>query len=106
MAKYLLTGSYTAEGLRGLQKDSATGRRDAVAQLVKSAGGSLETFYFAFGEDDVVTIVDMPDNTSISAISIAASASGFVKTRVTPLLTLAEVDTALKKSTTYRPPGR
>ena len=106
MSKYLLVGSYSPEGLRGLQKDSATKRREAVAELVKSAGGTLEAFYYAFGGDDVITIVDAPDNVSISAISIAASASGMVRTRVTPLLTVQEVDTALKSSLNYRPPGR
>jgi len=106
MPKYLVKGSYTAEGLRGLQKDSASARRDAVAQLAKTAGGSLEAFYFAFGADDVITIVDAPDNVAASAMSLAASAAGMVKTEVTPLLTVQEVDAALKKSVSYRPPGR
>jgi uncharacterized protein with GYD domain len=106
MPKYLICGSYTAEGLRGLQKDTAGGRRDAVAQMMKTAGGSVESFYYAFGDDDVIVTVDAPDNVTISAISIAASAIGLVKTRVTPLLTVQEVDAALKKSVSYRAPGR
>jgi hypothetical protein len=56
MPKYLLQGSYTAEGLRGLQKDTASARRDAVTQLVKSAGGSVECIYYAFGEQDVYCV--------------------------------------------------
>ncbi|MGH7248623.1 MAG: GYD domain-containing protein [Pseudomonadota bacterium] len=106
MPKYLFQASYTAEGLRALQKDSGTGRREAAAQAMKSIGGTLESFYFALGEHDVYIIVDAPDNTAVSALAIAVSASGLVKTQVTPLLTVQEVDAALKKSANYRPPGR
>ena len=106
MPKYLIQGSYTAEGLRGLQKDTASARRDAITQLVKSAGGSVECIYYAFGEQDVYCVVDLPDNTAASAVSVTASSSGLVKTQITPLLTVEEVDAALKKSVSYRPPGR
>jgi hypothetical protein len=34
------------------------------------------------------------------------SASGLVRTRTTPLLTVEEVDQALQKNVSYRPPGR
>ena len=61
MAKYLITASYSAVGLKGLQKDKASGRQDAVRQACESMGGRLEAFYLAFGEDDVVTIVDLPE---------------------------------------------
>ena len=83
MAKYLITASYTAEGMRGLQKDKASGRRNAVREACESIGGKLEAFYFAFGEDDVVTIVDLPDNVAASAMSLAASATGLIRTRTT-----------------------
>jgi hypothetical protein len=52
------------------------------------------------------TVSDLPDNTAASAVSVTASASGLVKTQITPLLTVEEVDAALKKSVSYRPPGR
>src|SRR5262245_32067619 len=52
MAKYLLQGSYTVEGLRGVLREGGTKRREAVAQLVQALGGSLETFYYAYGGDD------------------------------------------------------
>jgi uncharacterized protein with GYD domain len=71
MAKFLITASYTADGLKGLQKDKASGRRDAVRQACESIGGKLDAFYLAFGEDDVVTIVDLPDNIAASVPSLA-----------------------------------
>ena len=52
MAKYLFHGSYTVEGLKGLLKEGGTGRREATEQLAKSLGGTLEAYYFAFGDND------------------------------------------------------
>lgn len=105
MAKYLVTASYSAEGLQGLQKDKASGRRDAVRQAVESVGGRLEAYYFAFGENDVVSIVELPNNISASALSLAVSASGRVRTRTTPLLTVEEIDQALGTSVQFRGAG-
>jgi len=106
MPKYLIQASYTAEGLKGLQKDKASGRRTAVATAAEGLGGKLETVYYTFGNDDVIVILDMPDNVSVAALSLAVGASGLVHTKTTALLTVDEVDKALAKSTGYRAPGR
>jgi uncharacterized protein with GYD domain len=97
MPKYLLTASYSAEGLRGLQKDKASGRVRAATAAIEAAGGKVEWFYYAFGEDDVVGIVDYPDNVSAASLSLAVSASGLVRTRTTALMTVDEVDRSRKK---------
>ena len=62
MAKYLLLASYSAEGSKGLMKVGGTKRVTAARTLVESLGGKLESLYFAFGDTDVVAIVDLPDN--------------------------------------------
>ena len=106
MPKYLIQASYTAEGLKGLQKDKASGRRRAIATAAKSLGGKLESIYYCFGEDDVIAIFDLPDNIAVSTLSLTVSASGMARTRTTPLLTVEEVDKALAKNPNYRAPGR
>jgi len=106
MAKYLLNVSYTAEGARGLLKDGGSKRRAAAKALAESAGGTLEALYFAFGEIDAYAIVDMPDAQSAAAASLALAASGVVTNRTTPLMTVEEMDQAVKKSASYTPPGR
>jgi uncharacterized protein with GYD domain len=106
MAKYLLQGSYTAEGSKGLLKDGGSKRRAAAKTLVESLGGKIECLYFAFGETDVVAIVDMPDSASAAAASLTIGASGGVTGKLTVLLTPEELDQAAKKSATYTPPGR
>ena len=100
MAKYLIRASYTAEGTRGLLKDGGSNRRQAIEQLLKDAGGSLEAFYYAFGDDDVVSIVDVPDNVTAAAIGLTISSSGAVRMTTTVLLTPEEIDQAAKKGST------
>ena len=106
MPEYLVHGTYTAEGLQGLQKDKASGRRRSVNKAVKGLGGKLEAMYFCFGGDDVILIVDLPDNASAAAFALAGGSSGLVKVQTTPLLTVSEVDEALDKTVPYRPPPR
>ena len=106
MAKYLIQGNYVSEGVKGLLSEGGSSRREAVAKLVESVGGTLEGFYYAFGEADVYVIVDAPDNASVAAVSFAANATGTVKVKTTVLLTPEEVDEAAKKAPDYRPPGQ
>ena len=105
MAKYLIEASYTADGAKGLLKDGGTKRRQAAEQAIKSAGGKLEGFYFAFGENDAFVIVEAPDHATVAAVSLAISATGAVHTKTIVLLSPEEIDQAGKKSVTYRAPG-
>ncbi len=105
MPKFLIEASLTAQGAKGLQSEGGTARRQAVTKAVQSTGGSLESFFFAFGERDVFVIADFPDNESAAAMGITVNASGLVATRTVVLLTPEEVDGAVKRSVEYRPPG-
>ena len=106
MPKYLAHASYTVEGLNGLLKDGGTKRREVIEQLAKGLGGTLEAFYYAFGDDDVFAILDFPDNVSAMAVSMAINASGGATVKTTVLLTPEDVDQATKKTVDYRPPGQ
>jgi uncharacterized protein with GYD domain len=106
MSKYLFHGSYTEEGLKGLLKEGGSKRREATEQVAKSVGGTLEAYYFAFGDNDFYLIVDAPDNVSATAASLVANASGAVKVKTVVLLTPEEVEQAVKKTVEYRPPGQ
>jgi uncharacterized protein with GYD domain len=106
MAKFLIQASYSADGLKGLQKDGGTGRRNAAASAIEAAGGKLESMYFAFGDHDIVAIADFPDNILATALAVTISSSGLVRIRTTPLMTAQEVDAAMKKTIAYKPPGR
>ena len=106
MPKYLVQASYVGEGLTGLLKEGGSSRRATVESIVKGIGGSLESFYFAFGEYDVLGIVDFPDNATAAAFSLAVNASGTIKAKTTVLMTAEELDEAAKTTVNFRPPGQ
>jgi uncharacterized protein with GYD domain len=106
MAKYMIQASYTAEGVKGLLGDGGSKRRAAAEGLVTSLGGTMEAFYYSFGDNDAFIIVDVPDNASAAAASLAVTASGAVTTKTTVLLTAEEIDEATQKATDYAPPGQ
>jgi uncharacterized protein with GYD domain len=105
MAKYLIQGSYSVDGIKGVLKEGGSSRRAAVEAATKALGGKLEAFYFAFGEHDVFGIVDGPDNVTAAAFSMAIAATGTVRTRTTVLLTPEEIDQAAKKTVSFRAAG-
>ena len=92
MPKYLLKARYNSEGLAGVMRDGGSARRAAANDLAKQAGGSVEEFYFAFGEDDAYLICDLPDNAAAARVAMTASASGRVAVTTVPLLTVQEID--------------
>lgn len=106
MPKYLLKVNYTVEGAKGLLKEGGSSRRSTVDGLVKGMGGKVECFYYAFGEQDVYVIVEMPDDESIAAVSLAVGAAGGASIDTTVLIEPETIDAAAKRSVAYRPPGK
>jgi uncharacterized protein with GYD domain len=106
MPKYLYKGSYTLEGTRGLLKDGGSKRQAVVEQMMAKAGGSVEAFYYAFGDDDLYLIVDMPDNVTGAAVSLLVNAAGGFTGNTVVLLTPEEMDRATQMSVEYSPPGQ
>jgi uncharacterized protein with GYD domain len=105
MAHYLFRAHYTQTGIQGVLKEGAASRIKAVDELVTSVGGTVETAYWAFGDDDFILIADLPGNAAAAAVATRVSATGIAGVSTTVLLTAADVDAARVLSVTYRPPG-
>jgi uncharacterized protein with GYD domain len=106
MAKYLVKASYSVDGLKGLMKVGGTHRVKAMEGALAGVGGSLESFYFAFGDNDLYVIVDMPDHAQAIAMAAAISTGGAISDYETVvLLTPSEVDEAMNVTVDYTPPG-
>ncbi len=105
MPKFLFYGSYSPEGYRGLIKEGGSSRIDAAKQALGSVGGSLEAFYFSYGENDFYIIVDLPSRIATTAITLAGNVTGTFNIKGVSLLTPDELDEAAKLSVDFRPPG-
>jgi len=101
MPKYLVQASYIGDGVQGLRQEGGSARRAAVEKACSSVGGKLD----AFGDTDVVTVIDLPDNATAAGVALLIAASGKVDIKTTVLLTPEEVDAAVKVGGDYRPPG-
>lgn len=106
MTKYLFEANYVDEGIKGLMREGGTKRRDAVVEALKSVGGSLECFYYAFGDADVLGVFDIPDQASAAALSLMINSTGAVNLMLKPLMTPEDIDEAVKKTPAYRAPGQ
>lgn len=106
MAYYLLQVAYTPEAWGALIKNPQD-RVQALKPMTDKLGGKIETAYFAFGDYDLVAILQMPANIEAAAFALAATAGGAVRAfKTTPLLTVTEGIEAMKKAagSGYAPP--
>jgi uncharacterized protein with GYD domain len=98
MANYLLQLSYSAPTWAALVKRPEN-RAEAVRKSIENLGGKINGFWFSFGEHDIVGILEMPDNISAAAFSMAIAAGGACHNiKTTPLLSVDEAMTAMKKA--------
>ena len=105
MAHYLVQAAYTSEGWAALVKQPQN-RLEAVRPVVTRLGGKLDQ-WISFGDYDIVALLEMPDNESAAAFSMAVSAGGAVKAvKTTPLMTFEEGIAAMGKAgeSGYKPP--
>lgn len=105
MPKYLICANYTAEGMEGVRSAGAKARVDAVSTMLEAMGGRLDSFHFAFGDTDVFAIAEVPDDEAAAAVAIAINSSGAVNTTTTKLLTVEQIDEALRRTVDYQAPG-
>jgi uncharacterized protein with GYD domain len=98
MATYLVQVSYTPEALSALIAKPQN-RAAVVKKSVENLGGSYIGSWMAFGDYDLVLLVEMPNNVSAAALALAAAAGGSLKSiKTTPLLTVDQAMSALKKA--------
>jgi len=105
MPRYLIEGSYTGDGAKGLTQEGGSRRRDTVAKMIEGMGGTLEAFYYTFGDRDVIVIYTAPDEITAAALSLAVNQSGKVRLTTHPLLSAEDFDQAAQKTVSYRAPG-
>lgn len=107
MAYYLFQAAYAPEAVAAMIKNPQN-RMEAAQPTLERLGGRIVDMWLAFGEYDIVAIMELPDNVSVVAASMAVSASGALKAaKTTPLMTMEEGIKAMKKAgeAGYQPPS-
>jgi len=93
MPKYMYSGNYTKEGATGLLKDGGRARKEEAERIMKEMGGSLESYYWSFGEMDFMMIVDIPEAMAVK-FSLYVGASGVFNGKLTPLIDVEGMEAA------------
>lgn len=97
MPRFMMEVSYTPEAWTA-QLQNPTNRIETLKPVLESVGAHFESAYFAFGDYDIVAVIDAPDNLSAAALSLTFSSGGAVKAiRTTPLMTIEEGLEAMRK---------
>jgi uncharacterized protein with GYD domain len=108
MASYLLQVAYTPEAWASMVAHPHD-RIDAVKPVIEKLGGKILQGWFAFGDYDVIAVVEMPTNVEAAAFSLAATSGGAIRSlKTTPLLSTAEGIEAMKKAAKsgYKAPSK
>ena len=71
MSHYLLEIAYTPEAWAA-QLEDPKDRTEVIRPVLESVGARFECLYYAFGDRDIVGIIEAPDNVSVAAISIGS----------------------------------
>ena len=107
MALYMFEAAFTSDAWATLAKNPQD-RTEAVRTLLQGIGGELISYYFAFGDYDVVVLAELPDNGAAAATAIAVAAGGAIRAvKTTPLLSAQEGVEAMRKAgeVNYKPPS-
>jgi uncharacterized protein with GYD domain len=108
MPFYLYQLAYSRDAIKAMVANPSD-RKAAASQVIEAAGGRLHEFFFAFGEYDVVALIEAPDDTTMAAGALAVASAGTAsRAATTKLLTAEEASKAMagagKAAASYRPP--
>jgi uncharacterized protein with GYD domain len=106
MPLFMWQAAYTPESWAAQLKNPQNRAETIGHQVCESAGGKLVGAWYCFGEYDIVLVADMPDNESMTALSLAVAAGGAIKaTKTTVLMSGDQAVAGMKKASavSYKP---
>ena len=109
MLRYVSFFSYTGEAWERMIKKPGN-RANAAQALIEEIGGTMEAFYWMFGDWDGLVIYEVPDVAAAAALSGRVISSGLLKSVSThQLISSDDGHEALLKARAvagaYQPPG-
>lgn len=102
MAHYLIEVGYTAQSW-STQIDKQANVVERITPALDACGAKLECLYYAFGEVDVVAVIDFPTPEDAAAFALAVGSSGALRLyRTTPLLSVDQGIDSLRRASEVR----
>jgi uncharacterized protein with GYD domain len=88
MARFLLLGKYTLEGVKGI----TAARTKKVVGIIKKSRGKVNAMYALVGTYDLAFIVDFPGIPEVMKASVALTKATGISFTTFPAVTLEEFD--------------
>jgi uncharacterized protein with GYD domain len=108
MALYLYQAAYTPESWAAMIANPGPRPVDIGRSISEQIGGRVIGVWFAFGEYDIVAVLEAPDNVNMAAAALKlASGGALTAAKTTPLLSIEDGIEAMQKagSLDYSPPS-
>src|SRR5262245_58776454 len=93
MAKYIMLGKWTDQGVRNV-KDTVK-RARATREQFASLGVNAREFFWTMGRYDVVLTFEAPDDETMMRATLAVAKEGYLRTETLRGLSEAEVEKVL-----------
>jgi uncharacterized protein with GYD domain len=102
VAHYLIEVGYTPESWNA-QIDKKGNAIERITPALEACGATLQCLYYAFGEADVVGVIDFPTPEDAAAFGLGIGSSGALRMyRTTPLLTIDQGIESLRRAEAVR----
>ena len=105
MSRYMIIARYDSAGAKGVLAKGGSARAAVIEKLAADMGGRMVTFDFAFGDDDVYTLCELPDNKAAASLAMAVNSTGLAHVRTVVLMSPADIDAATQQDVNYTAPG-
>jgi uncharacterized protein with GYD domain len=102
MTQYLIEVGYTPQAWSD-QIDKQANVTERITPAVNACGGKIESLYYAFGDSDLIGIIEFPKPEDAAAFALTVTASGALRSyRTTPLLSVDQGRAAMKRAKEVR----
>ena len=95
MAHYVVLGSFTDQGVRGVKDTSK--RAEALRELAKSLGAAVKEIFWTLGPYDVVITLDAPNDETVVLLTLKVGSLGNIRCQTLRAFGESEIKSILSK---------
>jgi uncharacterized protein with GYD domain len=95
MATYVVLANFTDQGVRNAKESPK--RAEAFQEMAKKCGATVKDVYWTQGQYDVVTIVEAPDDMTVTALALSVGTLGNVRTQTLRAFSAADMTGIIEK---------
>lgn len=96
MATYVTLVNWTEKGITGFKETAK--RADSFGEMVKKHGGTIQSIYWTLGNYDIVAVVQVKDDETMTAVALEIGAIGNIRTTTLRAFDRKQIQAIIKKT--------